>query len=162
MTRLERVRLGLLNAFRIPDVLGAPPLLYYCHCTASDASSARERRDVLRPEERLSLLRNQYLVRTEYGPVVVTVNEECENALENDLILLHVPSPQELGQFEMETPLRAFAQKMIDIIQTVGTGSFDPGERMRDMLIQEKATSDLGRIERFARDNPPAQENQPG
>ena len=94
-----------------------------------------------------------YLVTTEHGEVVVSVNPECSNALEGDLLLLSAPGEEERASFEMVTPLRAFGAKMIDIIHTVGTGDFDPGPRMREMLIQEKATSDLNRIERWAREH---------
>ena len=94
-----------------------------------------------------------FLVRTEFGEVVVTVNPACENALESDLLLLSAPTEEELPNFQMTTPLRAFGAKMVDIIEAVGTGDFDPGERMRDMMVKEKATSDLKRIERWARDN---------
>ncbi|HEX7004265.1 MAG TPA: hypothetical protein VF168_08765 [Trueperaceae bacterium] len=93
----------------------------------------------------------RYLVKTEYGDVVVAVNPECDNALESDLLLLSAPA--EGAEFGMETPLRAFGAKMVDIIRSVGTGDFDPGGSMLEMMIKEKATSDLNRIERWARDN---------
>ena len=93
----------------------------------------------------------KYLVMTDYGDVVVSINPQCSNALENDLLLLSAPDEGE--EFRMETPLRAFGAKMVDIIRSVGTGGFDPGGNMLEMMIKEKATSDLGRIERWARDN---------
>ena len=93
----------------------------------------------------------RYLIKTEYGDVVVAINPECENALENDLLLLSAPAEGE--SFPMETPLRAFGAKMVDIIRSVGTGGFDPGGSMLEMMIKEKATSDLNRIERWAREN---------
>jgi hypothetical protein len=104
-------------------------------------------------DEELISVAESFLVRTDYGEVVVRVNPRCDNALENDLLLLSSPSEPEKAQFTIETPLRAFGAKMIDIIRTVGTGSFDPGAGMREMLIKEKAASDLNRIERWARDN---------
>ena len=93
----------------------------------------------------------QYLVKTDYGDVVVTINPECSNALESDLLILG--APEEGAEFRMETPLRAFGAKMVDIIRSVGTGGFDPGGNMLEMMIKEKATADLNRIERWARDN---------
>lgn len=92
-----------------------------------------------------------YLVKTEYGDVVVSINPECSNALESDLLILS--APEEGAEFRMETPLRAFGAKMVDLIRSVGTGGFDPGGSMLEMMIKEKATSDLNRIERWARDN---------
>jgi hypothetical protein len=103
-------------------------------------------------QEELIRLSEKFLVKTDYGEVVVQVNPRCENALENDLLLLSSPTEQEKAEFVMETPLRAFGAKMIDIIRTIGTGRFDPGAGVREMLIKEKATSDLNRIERWARD----------
>lgn len=98
-------------------------------------------------------VQDSFLVRTEHGEVVVRINPECRNALQNDLLLLSVPSEEEKQEFQMLTPLRAFGAKMVDIIQGVGTGDFDPGPRLRDMMIKEKATSDLKRIERWAKEN---------
>ncbi len=49
----------------------------------------------------------------------------------------------------MEVPLRAFAAKMVDIIEARGD-DLPGGERMRRMMLQEKATADLKRIERWA------------
>lgn len=97
-------------------------------------------------------MKDRFLVKTDYGDVLVTVNPECTNALENDLLLLSDPTEGAQG-IELETPLRAFGAKMIDIIEQVGTGGFDPGTKLREMMIREKATSDLNRIERWARDH---------
>ncbi|MEX2543371.1 MAG: hypothetical protein WD314_16315 [Trueperaceae bacterium] len=96
---------------------------------------------------------DSFLVRTEYGEVVVRINPECDNALDSDLLLLSAPNASERSEFRMETPLRAFGAKMIDIIRNVGTGDFEPPAGVREMMIKEKATSDLNRIERWARDN---------
>lgn len=98
-------------------------------------------------------VQDSFLVRTEHGEVVVRINRECRNALQSDLLLLSEASEEEKQQFQMVTPLRAFGAKMVDIIQEVGTGDFDPGPRLRDMMIKEKATSDLKRIERWAKEN---------
>lgn len=105
-----------------------------------------------RTRERVRLT-DSFLVRTDYGEVVVTINPECTNALENDLLLLSAPSDADKASFTMETPLRAFGAKVVDIIQTVGTGDFNPGGGMLEMMVKEKATSDLNRIERWARIN---------
>lgn len=104
-------------------------------------------------EEELIGLKDRFLVRTDYGEVVVAINPHCSNALENDLLLLAAPSDDDRAEFAMETPLRAFGAKVIDIIRSVGTGDFDPGAGVREMMIKEKASSDLNRIERWARDN---------
>lgn len=98
-------------------------------------------------------LTDRFLVRTDYGEVVVTINPDCTNALENDLLLLSEPSEADKTAFTMETPLRAFGAKVVDIIQTVGTGDFNPGGGMLEMMVKEKATSDLNKIERWARNN---------
>jgi hypothetical protein len=98
-------------------------------------------------------LTDRFLVRTDYGEVLVRVNPECGNALQNDLLLLSDPSEEEKAEFSMEVPLRAFGAKVIDIIQTVGTGGFEPAASVKEMMIKEKAASDLNRIERWAKGN---------
>lgn len=96
---------------------------------------------------------DRFLVRTDYGEVLVRINPECDNALERDLLLLSEPSGQEKAAFSAEVPLRAFGAKVIDIIRTVGTGEFSPPESVLEMMIKEKAASDLNRIERWAKAN---------
>ncbi|UCH25900.1 MAG: hypothetical protein JSV66_18585 [Trueperaceae bacterium] len=95
----------------------------------------------------------RYLVKTDYGDVVVEVNEACENALDGELLLLEKPTAQHRAELSLETPLRAFAAKMVDIIETVGTGNFTSSPRLLQMMVQEKATAELKRIERFAQKN---------
>ena len=95
----------------------------------------------------------KFIVVTEFGSVLVSVNPAAENGLDNELLLLEQVGPAEREQAEFETPLRAFAAKMVDIITQ---GGFDGGEvscTMREMLVREKATSELGRIERWSRAN---------
>lgn len=96
---------------------------------------------------------DRFLVRTDYGEVLVQINPECQNALESDLLLLSEPSAEDMAGFSVEVPLRAFGAKVIDIIRSVGTGGFEPPESVKEMMIKEKATSDLNRIERWARAN---------
>lgn len=94
----------------------------------------------------------KYLVKTDHGDVVVEVDERCKNALEDGLLRLSHPTPDNTRGLEMEVPLRAFGAKMLDIIEGVGTGDFSASPKMLEMMVREKATSDLKRIERFARD----------
>lgn len=95
----------------------------------------------------------KFVVVTEFGSVLVTVNPMVQNGLENDLLQFRAASPQDHETADFETPLRAFAAKMVDIIETVGFEGVELSGMMRDMLVREKATSELGRIERWARDN---------
>jgi hypothetical protein len=92
----------------------------------------------------------RFLVKTDYGDVVVEVNDACENALDGELLLLTKPTEEQREELSLETPLRAFAAKMVDIIETVGTGSFTSSARLLQMMVRERATSELKRIERFA------------
>jgi hypothetical protein len=95
-----------------------------------------------------------YLVTTDYGDVLVRVNESCTNALEDDLLLLSQPTPEETAAAGYSTPLRAFSAKMVDIIEGVGTGDFRPEPKTLELLKKEKATEELTRIERWAKANP--------
>ncbi|MEZ4607048.1 MAG: hypothetical protein R2880_17525 [Deinococcales bacterium] len=95
----------------------------------------------------------KYLVKSDFGDVLVTVNPECQNALEQDLLRLDIPTPENSAELNSEVPLRAFGAKMVDIIEIVGTGSFKASPVMMQMLKQEKATSELKRIERFAKEH---------
>ena len=93
-----------------------------------------------RPDQR-------FLVVTEHGRVVVVVRGD-RSGLDPDLI--DVRSDAEATDLAMETPLRAFAAKMVDLIQAQGGGaSLSP--TMLAMMVKEKAAEDLGRIERAAR-----------
>ena len=101
----------------------------------------------------LDSLVNAYLVKTDYGDVLVEVNPACSNALEKDLLLLHKPTAENTQGIGMEVPLRAFSAKMVDIIETVGTGEVSASPKLLEMMKEEKATDDLTRIERWAREN---------
>jgi len=95
----------------------------------------------------------QYLVKTDHADVLVTVNEACKNALEEDLLLLEVATSENTKDITTEVPLRAFSAKMLDIIEIVGTQGMSMSEKMLEMMKQEKATSDLKKIERFAKEH---------
>lgn len=95
----------------------------------------------------------KYLVKTDHGDVLVTVNEACQNGLEEDLILLDMATADNSQDINTEVPLRAFSAKMLDIIEIVGTEGMNMSEKMLDMMKQEKATSDLRKIERFAKEH---------
>ncbi len=92
----------------------------------------------------------RYLVVTEHGRVLVVVRAEC-SGLDNDLIDVRRPDQDDLAEVAMETPLRAFAAKMVDIVQARGSGDLSISPGLLDMLVKEKAAEDLGRIERAAR-----------
>jgi hypothetical protein len=94
----------------------------------------------------------KFLVKTDAGSVIVEVNPACRNALDDDLLLLSEATPEAAKELEMAVPLRAFSAKMLDIIELVGTGDFSASPKMLEMLKREKATSEMNRIERFARE----------
>lgn len=93
----------------------------------------------------------RYLVRTDFGDVVVGVNPDA-SGFDADLIEVTTVEPDELDSFDMTTPLRAFGAKMVDIIELQGTAEFSGSEAMREMMVREKATAELKRIERFAKE----------
>jgi len=93
----------------------------------------------------------RYLVSTDHGDVIVDINPECQNALEVDLLSFQKPTPEILKDLSLEVPLRAFGAKMVEIVEMVGTGSFSASPTMLNMMKQEKATSELNRIERWAK-----------
>ena len=95
----------------------------------------------------------KYLVKTDYGDVLVTVNEACSNGLEEDLLLLEMATTENSQDITTEVPLRAFSAKMLDIIEIVGTEGVNMSDKMLEMMKQEKATSDLKKIERFAKEH---------
>ena len=96
---------------------------------------------------------NAYLVKTDHGDVLVEVNPACNNALEKDLLLLHKPTTENTRDISLEVPLRAFSAKMVDIIEGVGTGDVSASPKLLAMMKEEKATDDLSRIERWAKEN---------
>ena len=92
----------------------------------------------------------RYLVVTEHGRVVVRVRRD-RSGLDGDLIEVERPDADALAALAMETPLRAFAAKMVDIVQARGSGGLPASAAMLEMLVKEKAAEDLTRIERAAR-----------
>lgn len=96
----------------------------------------------------------RFLIATDHGDVVVEVRPDA-SGLDADLLSLGMADAATAGELPVATPLRAFAAKMVDIIEAQGLGAFAGGERMREMLVREKATSELRRIERFAREHGP-------
>ena len=94
----------------------------------------------------------RFLVKTDHGDVVVTVRAAAESGLARDFVSLADATPETTEGISLEVPLRAFSAKMIDLIELKGLGDFRAGESMRRMMVQEKATEDLRRIERFARE----------
>lgn len=93
----------------------------------------------------------RYLVVTEHGRVVVRVRAD-RSGLDGDLIEVRAAAAEDLASISMETPLRAFAAKMVDIVQARGSGGLEVSPGLLDMLVKEKAAEDLKRIERAARD----------
>lgn len=94
-----------------------------------------------RPDER-------YLVVTEHGRVLVVVRGD-RDGLDPDLI--EVRGDADAGDVGLETPLRAFAAKMVDLVQARGEGAAALSPALAAMMIKEKAADDLRRIERAAR-----------
>ncbi len=90
-------------------------------------------------------------MRTDFGDVVVGVNPEA-SGFDANLIEVTTVAEDERGTFDMATPLRAFGAKMVDIIELQGTSQFSGSDTMREMMIGEKATAELRRIERFAKE----------
>ena len=90
----------------------------------------------------------RYLVVTEHGRVVVVVRGD-RAGLDPDL--LEVRAPDDVAGLAMETPLRAFAAKMVDLVQARGTGGVTLSPAMLALMVKEKAAEDLARIERAAR-----------
>lgn len=95
----------------------------------------------------------KFIVVTEYGSVLVTINPEARHGLDNELLLFRAATESDRDTADFETPLRAFAAKMVDIIEAAGFEGVTVSGTMREMLVREKATDELGRIERWAKAN---------
>lgn len=67
------------------------------------------------------------------------------------LFSLEAATPEATAGLEVATPLTAFGAKVVDIIELAGTDGFDGSAVLREMLVKEKATAELRRIERFAK-----------
>jgi hypothetical protein len=89
-----------------------------------------------------------YLVITEHGRVVVRVRAD-RSGLDADLI--DVLPGEAVEALTMETPLRAFAAKMVDLVETRAEAPESWSPAFRTMMVKEKAAEDLSRIERAAR-----------
>lgn len=96
----------------------------------------------------------RFIVVTEDGEVLVTVNPENAGGFDPDLLLLGPVTPEARAEAAFETPLRAFAAKIVDLIHAAGPGEVAVPPRMHELMVREKATSELRRIERWARNNP--------
>lgn len=96
---------------------------------------------------------DRFVVRTEYGLVLVSVNPASSSGFDPDLLLL-ASADSAAADIGMEVPLRAFAAKMVELIESVGTTDSGVPDSMLAMMVSEKATSDLRKIERWARENP--------
>lgn len=92
----------------------------------------------------------RFLVVTEHGRVLVIVRGD-KDALEPDLLDVRRGDDPEAASVAMETPLRAFAAKMVDLLVARGTDALPLSPAMRDLMVKEKAAEDLRRIERSAR-----------
>lgn len=90
----------------------------------------------------------RYLVLTEHGRVWVVVRAD-RGGLDPEFIEVRATGTEPIT--EMETPLRAFAGKMVDLVQARGGDELSLSPAMRTMMVKEKAAEDLRRIERAAR-----------
>lgn len=93
----------------------------------------------------------RFLVKTNAGDVVVVVNPTA-GGLDDDLFSLEAPTQEALAGIDMTTPLSAFGAKVVDLMELYGTSDFTGSATLREMLIKEKATFELRRIERFAKE----------
>lgn len=96
----------------------------------------------------------RYLIKTEHGDVLAELDETPRNVLDGPLFALSRPSPEARADVPYEVPLRAFSAKMIDLIELIGTGDFRAEPKLLDLLKKEKATEELSRIDRWAKQNP--------
>ena len=92
----------------------------------------------------------RFLVVTDHGRVLVVVRGDKE-ALEPDLLDVRRDDDDAAEGVALETPLRAFAAKMVDLLVARGTDALPMSPAMRDLMVKEKAAEDLRRIERAAR-----------
>jgi hypothetical protein len=92
----------------------------------------------------------RYLVTTDHGEVLVRIDAE-RGGLDPELLILEAPDAANTAELQATVPLRAFGAKMVELIEMQG-GDMPGGERLRRLLVQEKASADLNRIERWARE----------
>src|SRR5690554_2366722 len=93
----------------------------------------------------------RYLVKTNHADVVVFVNPDA-GGLDDDLFSFEAATPDNVAGLTMTTPLTAFASKVVDVIELHGTSEFGGSPKMLEMLVKEKATHELRRLERFAQE----------
>ncbi len=91
-----------------------------------------------------------HIVVTEHGPVLVSINPQAKGGFDPDLLVLGPVSEEARANAAFETPLRAFAVKVVDMIEAAGTDGQGVPPAMREMAVKEKATSELKRIERWS------------
>lgn len=97
----------------------------------------------------------RYIILTDdHGEVLAELDETPRNALDGPLFRLARPSDADRADAPFEVPLRAFSAQVVDSLETVGTGDFKVDDKLLDVLKVEKATEELARIERWAKDNP--------
>lgn len=96
-----------------------------------------------RPDER-------FLVVTDHGRVLVVVRGD-KGPLEPDLLDVRRGDDPAAADLALETPLRAFAAKMVDLLVARGADALPMSASLRGLMLQEKAAEDLRRIERAAR-----------
>lgn len=93
----------------------------------------------------------RYLVKTNHADVVVFVNPDA-GGLDDDLFSFEAATPDNVAGLTMTTPLTAFAAKVVDVIELHGTDAFGGSPNLLEMLVKEKATHELRRLERFAQE----------
>lgn len=91
----------------------------------------------------------RYLVQTSHADVVVVVNPDA-GGLDDDLFSFEAATPDNVAELTMTTPLTAFSAKVVDVIELHGTEEFGGSDKLLEMLVKEKATYELRRLERFA------------
>lgn len=82
--------------------------------------------------------------------MVVNVDLEA-GGLSDELFSFEVATEDAVAGIDVVTPLSAFGAKVVDIIELAGTADFTGSDALRELLVREKATSELRRIERFAK-----------
>ncbi len=97
----------------------------------------------------------RYIILTDdHGDILAELDETPRNALDGPLFRLSRPSETDKENAPFEVPLRAFSAQVVDSLEAVGTGDFKVDDKLLDVLKIEKATEELARIERWARENP--------
>ena len=97
----------------------------------------------------------RYIILTDtHGEILAELDETPRNALDGPLFRLSRPSDAERADAPFEVPLRAFSAQVVDSLETVGTGDFQADTKLLELLKKEKATEELARIERWAKENP--------